>query len=118
MHSQIKLGFALPASTKANNLNQYPKFFGYFQNTAINCIHVYLKRPTAAPPGGSSPGPPGKVGDSDSEGFWTEFIASLKERGLTGVKLVISDAHGGLTKAIRRQLQGCVWQHRTERCAC
>ena len=51
-----------------------------------------------------------KVGDSESEGFWTEFIASLKERGLTGVKLVISDAHGGLTKAIRRQLQGCVWQ--------
>jgi putative transposase len=59
-----------------------------------------------------------KVGDSESEGFWTEFIASLKERGLTGVKLVISDAHGGLTKAIRRQLQGCVWQRRTERCAC
>ena len=51
-----------------------------------------------------------KVGDSESEPFWAEFIASLKERGLTGVKLVISDAHVGLTKAIRRQLQGCVWQ--------
>jgi putative transposase len=58
-----------------------------------------------------------KVGDSESEGFWSEFIASLKERDLTGAKLVISDAHGGLTKAIRRQLQGCVWQRRTERCA-
>ncbi len=51
-----------------------------------------------------------KVGDSESEAFWAEFIASLKERGLGGVKLVISDAHVGLTKAIRRQLQGCVWQ--------
>jgi putative transposase len=51
-----------------------------------------------------------KVGDSESEGFWSAFIASLKERGLTGVKLVVSDAHVGLTKAIRRQLQGCVWQ--------
>ncbi|HSG19412.1 MAG TPA: IS256 family transposase, partial [Burkholderiaceae bacterium] len=59
-----------------------------------------------------------KVGDSESESFWSEFIASLiaagfceaVERGLTDVKLVISDAHGGLTKAIRRQLQGCVWQ--------
>jgi transposase-like protein len=59
-----------------------------------------------------------KVGDSESEGFWSEFLASLiaagfceaVERGLTGVKLVISDAHVGLTKAIRRQLQGCVWQ--------
>ncbi|QPN68743.1 IS256 family transposase [Synechococcus sp. CBW1006] len=51
-----------------------------------------------------------KVTGSETEGFWSEFIASLKERGLTGVKLVISDAHVGLTKAIRRQLQGCVWQ--------
>ncbi len=58
-----------------------------------------------------SPGAAGlKVGDSESEGFWSEFLASLKERGLTGVKLVVSDAHAGLTKAIRRQLQGCVWQ--------
>ena len=51
-----------------------------------------------------------KVGDSESEPFWAEFIAHLKERGLTGVRLVVSDAHVGLTKAIRRQLQGCVWQ--------
>ena len=51
-----------------------------------------------------------KVGDSESETFWAEFISHLKERGLDGVKLVISDAHSGLTKAIRRQLQGSVWQ--------
>jgi transposase-like protein len=51
-----------------------------------------------------------KVGDSETEGFWSAFIAALKERGLGGVKLVISDAHVGLTKAIQRQLQGCVWQ--------
>ena len=57
------------------------------------------------------------MGDSESERFWSEFIAFLKERGLTGVKLVISNAHAGLTKAIRGQLQGCVWQRRTKRCA-
>jgi putative transposase len=51
-----------------------------------------------------------KVGDSESESFWSEFIGSLKERGLTGVKLVISDAHKGLTNAIRRMLQGSCWQ--------
>jgi transposase-like protein len=51
-----------------------------------------------------------KVGDSETETFWAEFLSHLKERGLDGVKLVISDAHSGLTKAIRRQLQGCVWQ--------
>jgi putative transposase len=58
-----------------------------------------------------------KVGGSEPEIFWSEFIASLKERGLTSVKLVVRDAHVDLTKAIRRQLQGCVWQRRTERCA-
>ena len=51
-----------------------------------------------------------KVGDSESEAFWSEFIGSLKERGLTGVKLVVSDAHKGLTNAIRRMLQGSCWQ--------
>jgi putative transposase len=51
-----------------------------------------------------------KVGDSEGEVFWAEFVAHLKERGLAGVRLVISDAHAGLTKAIRRQLQGSVWQ--------
>jgi hypothetical protein len=51
-----------------------------------------------------------KVGDSETETFWAEFLSHLKERGLDGVKLVISDAHTGLTRAIRRQLQGCVWQ--------
>jgi putative transposase len=51
-----------------------------------------------------------KVGNSETETFWAEFLSHLKERGLDGVKLVISDAHAGLTKAIRRQLQGSVWQ--------
>jgi putative transposase len=51
-----------------------------------------------------------KVGDSENEGFWSEFLVSLKQRGLSAVKLVISNAHVGLTKAIRRQLQGCAWQ--------
>jgi putative transposase len=51
-----------------------------------------------------------KVGDSESEGFWSQFLGSLKERGLSGVKLVISDAHSGLINAIRRMLQGSCWQ--------
>ena len=36
------------------------------------------------------------VGPSEAEPFWTEFLRSLKVRGLGGVKLVISDAHKGL----------------------
>jgi hypothetical protein len=44
-----------------------------------------------------------KVGNSESESFWSEVIADLKERGLTGMKVVVSDAHEGLTKAIRNK---------------
>lgn len=36
------------------------------------------------------------VGDSENDGFWTAFMRSLKNRGLDGVKPVISDAHAGL----------------------
>ncbi|HWL44587.1 MAG TPA: IS256 family transposase [Ilumatobacter sp.] len=50
------------------------------------------------------------VGDSEAETFWTAFLRSLKARGLTGVRLVISDAHEGLRAAIRKNLQGSSWQ--------
>ena len=50
------------------------------------------------------------VGDSEDETFWTAFLRSLKARGLGGVRLVISDAHAGLTAAIRKNLQGASWQ--------
>ena len=50
------------------------------------------------------------VGDSENETFWREFLTALNDRGLAGVKLVISDAHAGLTKAIRRCFQGAAWQ--------
>jgi len=50
------------------------------------------------------------VGDSENEPFWREFLTSLTDRGLSGVRLVISDAHAGLTKAIARCFQGAGWQ--------
>ena len=50
------------------------------------------------------------VGDSENETFWTEFLRSLKDRNLSGVRLVISDAHAGLKAAIRRVFQGSGWQ--------
>jgi mutator family transposase len=42
------------------------------------------------------------VGDSEDGAFWTAFLRSLKARGLTGVQLVISDAHTGLNKRSAR----------------
>ena len=50
------------------------------------------------------------VGDSEDETFWTSFLRSLKARGLGGVRLVISDAHAGLTAAIRKCMTGASWQ--------
>jgi transposase-like protein len=50
------------------------------------------------------------VGDSEDGAFWTAFLRSLRARGLTGVRLVISDAHEGLTAAIGAVLLGAAWQ--------
>ncbi|MFF0050740.1 IS256 family transposase [Streptomyces sp. NPDC005498] len=49
-------------------------------------------------------------GDSETEAFWSTFLRSLRDRGLTGVRLVISDSHSGLVKAIRKGMLGAVWQ--------
>ena len=43
-------------------------------------------------------------------GAWAGFIGGLVERGLSGVRLVISDDDGGLVKAVREQLLGASWQ--------
>lgn len=50
------------------------------------------------------------VGDSEDEVFWTAFLRSLRERGLSGVRLVISDAHAGLKASIARVFAGATWQ--------
>jgi putative transposase len=50
------------------------------------------------------------VGDSEDEVFWTAFLRGLKDRGLGGVRLVISDAHAGLKASIPRVLAGASWQ--------
>ncbi|WAP66809.1 IS256 family transposase [Jiella pelagia] len=49
------------------------------------------------------------IGPSEAEPFWTDFLRSLVRRGLTGVKLVISDAHEGIKAAVARVL-GTTWQ--------
>ena len=50
------------------------------------------------------------VGDSEDEAFWTEFLRSLRSRGLTGVRLVISDHHLGLKNAVATVMIGTAWQ--------
>jgi putative transposase len=52
------------------------------------------------------------VGEVESGAFWTEFLRSLKQRGLDGVRLAVSDQHEGLKAAIARVL-ACPWQRCT-----
>jgi transposase-like protein len=49
------------------------------------------------------------VGEAETEAFWRSFLRSLVKRGLTGVELVVSDAHAGLKAAIA-QVLGSPWQ--------
>jgi len=46
---------------------------------------------------------------AETEESWTGLFKNLKDRGLSGVKLVISDAHKGLTAAVRKVLKA-EWQ--------
>ena len=52
------------------------------------------------------------VGEAETEAFWREFLRSLRARGLTGVRLCVSDCHEGLKNAIG-QVLGAPWQRRT-----
>lgn len=51
------------------------------------------------------------IGPSEAETFCTEFLRSLRARGLGGVRLVVSDAHTGLKAAI-----ACVCEATWQRC--
>ena len=46
----------------------------------------------------------------ESEAAYIEVFRKLKERGMSGAKLVISDAHSGLAAAIKKEFVGAAWQ--------
>ncbi len=50
------------------------------------------------------------VGPSEDGAFWLSFLRSLVARGLSGVRLVTSDAHRGLKGAVEAVLMGASWQ--------
>jgi transposase-like protein len=50
------------------------------------------------------------IADTESAAAYNDLFASLRERGLYGVKLVVSDAHAGLKAAIKRYFHGAAWQ--------
>jgi putative transposase len=54
-----------------------------------------------------------KIDHKESYEAWREFLSELKSRGLQSPKLVISDAHKGLKKAIGKEFIGTSWQRCT-----
>ena len=51
-----------------------------------------------------------RVATSETGAAWNTFFADLVARGLSGVRLVTSDAHAGLRDAIAANLPGASWQ--------
>lgn len=51
---------------------------------------------------------------SEAETHWREFLKSLQQRGLNGVKYIVSDDHDGLKAALNATMPGILWQ----RCQC
>ena len=54
-----------------------------------------------------------KVDHSESYEAWQRFFQHLQSRGLQSPKLIISDAHKGLKKAIASEFVGSIWQRCT-----
>ena len=50
------------------------------------------------------------VSDSEAEVHWRAFLSSLKNRGLCGVELIVSDAHEGLQAARKAVFPSVPWQ--------
>lgn len=51
-----------------------------------------------------------EVADGEMKDAWAGFLERLVARGMSGVELVISDAHAGLKAAIQSVLNGISWQ--------
>lgn len=50
------------------------------------------------------------VSRSEAEVHWRDFLKGLQERGLHGVRLVVSDDHKGLRAALNARMSGIPWQ--------
>ena len=50
------------------------------------------------------------VGPAEDHEFWLQFLRQLASRGLSGVRLVISDSHLGLKQAVAQVFVGSTWQ--------
>ena len=51
-----------------------------------------------------------RTADAESEDSWTEVLRELRQRGVRGVRWIVSDGHEGIQAAARSQFTGACWQ--------
>jgi transposase-like protein len=73
-------------------------------------VHVHVVVATGVSAGGQREILACDVLPAEDGAGWLSLLRSLKSRGLRGVKLVVSDAHGGLRDAIASVFDGAAWQ--------
>ena len=52
-----------------------------------------------------------RIYDSETEIEWELFFDNLKDRGLNGVEMVISDGNNGIREAVKQSFPGASWQY-------
>ena len=80
----------------------------------VRTEHRVSSRALMAAPGYTDKGKREIIGfdvyDNESRRTWTDFMESLKDRGLSGIKMITSDAHEGILAAISSTFPDVPWQ--------
>ncbi len=80
----------------------------------VRCNGMYVTKPVFIAMGVNSQGYKeildSRIMDREDEDWWTVFFNDLKKRGLRDVRLVISDGHKGIRKAVEQCFIGASWQ--------
>ena len=51
-----------------------------------------------------------EIANLESGATWGEVFRHLENRGLRGVKYIVSDDHKGIREAVKKYFTGCIWQ--------
>jgi transposase-like protein len=80
----------------------------------VRCNGMYVSKPVFIAMGVNSGGYKeildSRIMDKEDEDWWTVFFEDLKKRGLSDVRMVISDGHKGIKKAAEQCFLGASWQ--------
>jgi putative transposase len=80
----------------------------------VRCDGMYVTKPVFIAMGVNQEGfkeiLDSRIMDREDEDWWTVFFEDLKKRGLSDVKMVISDGHKGIKKAVEQCFLGASWQ--------